>query len=232
VAPPHYPDIDPDFVPLFNACRHATMTSVERLYALYKAVEYVVRHEIGGDFVECGVWRGGSVMMAVLALKQFGGVGRTIHCFDTFEGMPEPGALDIHNASGVPAARILAAQEPREDNVYWAIAPLETVRANMVATGYPLDLVHYHQGKVEDTLPACAPHEIALLRLDTDWYQSTRHELECLYPRLNAGGVLIIDDYGFWRGARHATDEYFSRSRSRILLNRIDGTGRIGVKLS
>src|SRR4029077_10587503 len=86
-----YPDLDPGFAPLYEACRHATMTSVERLYALYKAVEYAVRAGVDGDFVECGVWRGGSVMMMALALQRFGDAGRKLHCFDTFAGMPPPG---------------------------------------------------------------------------------------------------------------------------------------------
>jgi O-methyltransferase len=85
------------------------------------------------------------------------------------------------------------------------------------------------KGKVEDTIPANIPERIALLRLDTDFYRSTRHELEHLYPRLERGGVLIIDDYGAYVGARQATDEYFA-SRP-FLLNRIDEHVRCGVKL-
>jgi hypothetical protein len=100
----------------------------------------------------------------------------------------------------------------------------------MAASGHPVELVSYHPGLVEKTLPAEAPEQIALLRLDTDWYESTKHELVHLYPRLVPGGVLIIDDYGFFRGARQATDEYFSGNDARILLNRIDASGRIGIK--
>ena len=77
-------------------------------------------------------------------------------------------------------------------------------------TGYPPERIHFVRGPVEETLPAGAPDEIALLRLDTDWYESTRHELEHLYPRLAAGGVLLVDDYGHWEGARKAVDEYFA----------------------
>jgi O-methyltransferase len=224
----HHPDLDPAFVPLYEACRGATMTSVERLYALYKAVEYVVRSGVPGDFAECGVWRGGSVMMMALALKAFGGVGRRLHCFDTFEGMPPPGELDIRHETGEKAADLLAA-EVYGDGI-WARAPLDEVQHNLATTGYPAELVTYCRGKVEDTLPAAAPDRVALLRLDTDWYQSTKHELQCLYPRLSVGGVLIIDDYGYYRGARQATDEYFAETGAPILLHRIDGSGRIGTK--
>jgi O-methyltransferase len=227
---PRPADMEPEFWPLHDACRAATMTSTERLYALYKAVEYVVRREIPGDFVECGVWRGGSVMMMALALQRFGAVGRKLHCFDTFEGMPEPGPLDVRNDTGAAAAEILAADRDPERNKTWAIAALDVVRANLASTSYPSGLVAFCQGKVEDTLPAAAPDRIALLRLDTDWFESTKHELVHLYPRLVPGGVLIIDDYGFWRGARQATDDYFRESGETILLNRIDATGRIGVK--
>jgi len=112
----------------------------------------------------------------------------------------------------------------------WALAPLERVQQNMASTGYPAELVRYHKGKVEDTLPEAAPDGVALLRLDTDWYESTRHELVHLYPRLASGGVLIIDDYGFWRGSREATDEYLESVGWPVLLTRVDQSGRIGVK--
>ncbi len=229
-VPRRFPDLEPAFLPLYEQCRHATMTSVERLYALYKAVEHVVGNGIAGDFVECGVWRGGSVMMMALALQKFGDTSRRIQCFDTFEGMPAPGDADIRHDTGESAAEILAATTRDEDHVMWALAPLERVQQNVATTGYPADLIAYRKGKVEDTLPAQAPERIALLRLDTDWYESTRHELVHLYPRLAGGGVLIIDDYGFWRGAREATDEYFAADKRPPLLNRIDATGRIGVK--
>jgi O-methyltransferase len=231
LRPPDRPsDIEPEFWPLHDACQAATMTSTERLYALYKAIEYVVRHDIPGDFVECGVWRGGSVMMMALTLQRLGAVGRRLYCFDTFEGMPPPGAEDVRGDTGVAAAAILSAADKSADRSVWAIAPLDVVRHNLTATGYPPELVTYCVGKVEETLPGSAPAGIALLRLDTDWYESTKHELVHLYPRLAAGGVLIIDDYGFWRGARQATDEYFRETGAKLLLNRIDDTGRIGVK--
>jgi len=219
-------DVEPEFWPLHEACRAATKTSAERLYALYKAVEYIVRNDIPGDFVECGVWRGGSVMMMALTLRKFGGLGRRLYCFDTFEGMSQPGPRDVRHNTGELAADILQDRS----HVFWAVATLDVVRENLAKTGYPAELVTYCKGKVEDTLPGAAPGRIALLRLDTDWYESTKHELVHLYPRLAVGGVLIIDDYGFWRGARQATDEYFRDIPSAMLLNRTDATGRIGVK--
>jgi O-methyltransferase len=85
-------------------------------------------------------------------------------------------------------------------------------------------------GRVEETLAFDLPDQIALLRLDTDWYESTKVSLEQLYPRLVPGGVLIIDDYGHWQGCRKAVDDYFYKTDQKILLQRIDYTGRIGIK--
>ncbi len=205
------------------------MTSVERIYALHKAVSYLSDARISGDVVECGVWRGGSMMCAALTLLQADDTSRRLYLYDTFEGMMPPDAVDV-DFSGRPATAQLSAQQRSEDSAIWAYAPLEVVRRNLASTGYPEDQVVYVRGPVEQTIPATIPESIALLRLDTDWYSSTRHELDHLFPRLVKGGVLIIDDYGHWQGARRAVDEYFAASNIKMLLNRIDYTGRIGVR--
>ncbi|HEY7580244.1 MAG TPA: TylF/MycF/NovP-related O-methyltransferase [Acetobacteraceae bacterium] len=224
-----YSDLDSAFLPIWRQCHAATMTSVERVYALYKAVEYLSSAQVPGDFVECGVWRGGSMMCAALTLLQLGDTSRSLYLYDTFDGMPPPGPADV-NLRGEAASTLLSAQHKSEESAIWAYAPIELVRRNMASTGYPLKQVHLVQGAVEQTIPASSPQLIALLRLDTDWYSSTRWELECLFPRLAPGGVLIIDDYGHWQGARHAVDEYLASTNTRLLLNRIDYTGRIGVR--
>lgn len=221
------PDYDPDFLPIFHAAREATMSSSSRMYALYKAVNYIVDAGIPGDFVECGVWRGGSVMVMALTLLKRGVTDRTIHLYDTFDGMPPPGAGDV-DLQGASAANLLATSDKGDEASIWCCVGMDVVRQNLARTGYPADRLHLVPGLVEETVPARAPASIALLRLDTDWYQSTRHELEQLYPRMTPAGVLIIDDYGHWRGARQAVDEYFSTRP--ILLNRIDYSGRIAVK--
>ncbi|ALG75692.1 hypothetical protein VY88_28810 [Azospirillum thiophilum] len=222
------PDYDAAFLPVFDVAREATMSSSSRMYALYKAVHHVVDAGIPGDFVECGVWRGGSVMVMALALLQRGVTDRTIHLFDTFQGMSPPSDCDV-SLLNESAAHLLETQDPQDPKSVWCLASLDEVRRNVLSTGYPEDRFHFVPGRVEDTIPATAPAGISLLRLDTDWYASTRHELEQLYPLLALGGVLIVDDYGHWRGARQAVDEYFS-THPPILLNRIDYTGRIGVK--
>ena len=226
---PEYSDFDPAFWAIFHRCQSATMTSVERIYALYKAVEYLSAAQIPGDFVECGVWRGGSMMCTALTLLQAGDTSRRLCLYDTFAGMVSPDAIDI-DFSGRSAADQLSAERRTEDSHIWSYAPLEAVRQNMASTGYPEDLFNYVCGPVEQTIPAVLPKSIALLRLDTDWYSSTRHELNYLFPQLVKGGVLIIDDYGYWQAARRAVDEYFAVSNTKVLLNRIDYTGRIGVR--
>jgi hypothetical protein len=120
----------------------------------------------------------------------------------------------------------------KQTSFIWGIAPLESVRTNVESTDYPVECVRYIQGRVEDTIPLEAPDQIALLRLDTDWYESARHELVHLYPRLVPGGVLVIDDYGHWQGARKAVDEYLAEHGIRVLLCRMDYTGRIALKPS
>ncbi len=223
-----FPDVDRRVVDIFNRVKPYTMTSPERVFALCDAVRYVAAAGIEGAVVECGVWRGGSSMAAALMLRELGAADRDLHLFDTFEGMSAPTEHD-RRAGGPAAADLLAASG--KDAKVWAYSPLDEVRANLQSTGYPMERVHFVQGKVEDTIPEHAPDKIAILRLDTDWYESTRHELEHLFPRLAVGGVLIIDDYGAWEGARRAVDEFIDAQKVRILLNRIDETGRVGVKL-
>jgi O-methyltransferase len=204
-----------------------TMTSLERRASLLGAVDHVVRHGIAGDIVECGVWRGGSMMAIALALMARGDTSRDLFLYDTFEGMSEPTDED-RAISGEPAKDQL--ERAARDEALWAVASLEDVQANLWSTGYPRDRIHFVKGKVEDTIPATLPAGVALLRLDTDWYESTRHELNHLYPLLSRHGVLIIDDYGHWQGARQAVDEYFAKSAEPVFLHRVDYTARLVVK--
>jgi O-methyltransferase len=204
-----------------------TMTSLDRRASLLGAIDHVVRHGVAGDIVECGVWRGGSMMLAALALMARGDTSRDLWLYDTFEGMSAPGAED-RAASGESAAAQLA-RTPRGEGV-WCEAGLADVRANLASTGYPQERIHFVEGKVEDTIPATLPARIALLRLDTDWYESTRHELRHLYPLLSRQGILLVDDYGYWQGARQAVDEYFAARPGPVYLHRVDNTARLVVK--
>lgn len=203
------------------------MTTPGKVHALARAVEYVVSRPVQGAFVECGVWRGGSMMATALTLLRLGETDRDLYLFDTFEGMTEPGEEDVKQG-GVPAAELL--QRESRDSSIWAVAPLDEVRAAVLSVGYPEERIHFVQGAVEETLPEHSPDEVALLRLDTDWYSSTKHELVHLYPRLAGGGVLIIDDYAYWRGARQAVDEYAHENELALLLIRIDHGARVAIK--
>jgi O-methyltransferase len=211
-----------------------TMTGPARLTAVVDAVRHCVRRELEGVFVECGVWRGGSVLAMVLTLQELGVRDRDVYLYDTFEGMTAPTERDV-SAHEPPALDTWNAARERDERP-WAQAfgehvfDEDSVRSTVLSSGYPAERVHLVRGPVERTIPARAPERIALLRLDTDWYESTRHELDHLYPRLVDGGVLIVDDYGHWEGARRAVDEYFATVAAPLLLNRIDYTGRVAVK--
>lgn len=209
-----------------------TMTSPEGIVVLADAVRYVTASEVPGAIVECGVWKGGSMMVVAHTLLDLGRSDIDLYLFDTFEGMVEPTERDA-DWRGMRADALLAEEPDREGSFIWARARLDQVEAAMRSVSYPNARTHLVKGRVEETIPAQAPDKIALLRLDTDWYESTKHELVHLYPRLAPGGVLIIDDYGWWRGAGEATDEYFRENASAPFLVRIDDGGvRVAVKPS
>lgn len=210
---------------IISTARPFTMTSVERMAALMNAVTHIAEKRIPGDIVECGVWRGGSMMTIALTLLARGEATRSLYLYDTFEGMSSPTSVD-RRVDGVSADDLLRL-DPSGTRCY---ASLDDVMANVISTGYPVEKLHFIKGKVEETIPASLPPGLAILRLDTDWYESTKHELTHLYPLLHANGILIIDDYGHWQGARKAVDEYFHEKGSAVYLHRIDETGRIVVR--
>ena len=212
---------------IVRAVQPYTMTSVERILAAIRAVDTIVGGAVAGDIVECGVWRGGSMMAMAFALLRRGVRDRTLYLYDTFAGMTPPTARDVQ-FDGAPAVELLATSS--RDAHVWAIAALDDVRRNLASTGYPLEQMRFVIGPVEVTIPRTIPDAISILRLDTDWYESTRHELVHLYPRLCPGGVLIVDDYGHWRGSKEATDEYFRGLDAPPQLHGIDYTGVLAVK--
>ncbi len=206
-----------------------SMVSDERLFATILACKHVVEQDVAGDFVECGVFRGGNAILAKFIFNAYG-VDRKVWLFDTFRGMTEPLAIDIGTSSGEDALEQYRKMD-RGDHNDWVYCPLEQVKANFAEAGLLDDRVVFVQGDVLETLNSQPlPAAISVLRLDTDWYESTKKELEVLYPRVSSGGVLLIDDYGHFQGAQKATDEYFSSGVQRPLLNYTDYTGRVGVK--
>ncbi|MCA6489469.1 MAG: class I SAM-dependent methyltransferase [Chitinophagaceae bacterium] len=224
-------DFEPWHIDIIQRVKPFTMTSNERLYCLIESVKYIINNNIEGDFVECGVWKGGSMMAAALTLQHLGINNRKLYLYDTYSGMTEPTEADT-SYQGEKASDLLKKDvKIKDESVVWAYSSLEMVRKNVLSTGYPENNIVFIEGDVLKTIPNTIPEKVALLRLDTDWYESTRHEMIHLFPLLVKSGVLIIDDYGFWRGSRKAIDEYISEHKPVILLNRIDDTGRIATKI-
>ncbi len=214
---------------IYTEAKPFTMTDKDKVLSLIHAVRYVTRAGIPGDIVECGVWKGGSMMAVARTLLNLGVTDRELRLFDTFEGMSTPTEHDV-NHKGYDAREVFDETKFADrEGSDWCYAGLEEVQRNVGGTGYPAERIHYTKGKVEDTLPAAAPDKIALLRLDTDWYESTLHEMRTLYPRLAPGGVLLVDDYFTWRGSKQAVDEYLAAEGVRLFLNPLS-SGAVGVK--
>lgn len=228
--PRQYKDLDKLSKEIYQSVHEFTMTSSQRIYALVEAVKYIVKYEIQGEIVECGVWKGGSSMAVAMALRALGTEERQLYLYDTFAGMSRPSDFDVTISGKLPERELARTDVTRRAPGQLA-SPVEEVRKNLRSTGYPEEKLRFIQGKVEDTIPDRVPEKIALLRLDTDWYESTRHELIHLFPRLSKRGVLIIDDYGYWQGARRAVDEYIEENDIHIFLSRIDHAGRIAIKM-
>jgi O-methyltransferase len=221
-------DFDEEKKALIAAVAPYTMTGPERIFALNEAVKYVIENNIEGDFVECGVWKGGSTLAVALTLEKLGITNRNLYLYDTFDG--SSGVTEVDVDLNNESALELMKTHDKEKHAIWSYSGIDEVKRTMMQSKYPADKIIYVKGMVEDTLPQSNHEKIALLRLDTDWYQSTRAEMEILYPKLVPGGVLIIDDYGYWQGAKKAVDEYIQQHKLKILLNRIDFTGRMAVK--
>lgn len=219
-------DFDAAAVETIKRVRAYTMTKPEKIFGLIQATRYIVRHKIPGDIVECGVWRGGSMQAVAHTLIAAGDTSRELYLFDTFEGMTEPTEHDVRK-DGRSAAELMQTMD-RSTNL-WAEASLDDVKAGFERVQYPEAKRHYVVGPVEQTIPDALPETISILRLDTDWYESTKHELEHAYSRLSPGGVLILDDYLHWAGARRAIDEFVAALDEPLLLHRL-ADGRIGVK--
>lgn len=211
---------------LFNKYKKYTMTSKQRMLALYNSVHYIRDNNIIGDFVECGVWKGGSSMLMIDLIKKLA-LDKNAYMFDTFTGMTNPSIHDVDH-KGISASTYLN-QVEKYPNVA-AKSLLEDVTFYFKKENLLSERCHFIKGDVLDTIPLNSPEKISILRLDTDWYKSTYHELLHLYPKLVSGGILIVDDYGHWKGAKKAVDEYFDSLSFKPFLNVIDYTGRLIIK--
>lgn len=223
------PELKKNEEELINIAKKYSMTSVESIWCLIKSIEYLIKKKIKGDFVECGVWRGGNLILLQKMLKRLKNKKTTIYGYDTFTGLTTPSAIDKPHHSKYNSLKIWKKRK-KKDHVNWCYSGINSVKKNILSTLGSNNNIKLIQGKVEDTLlqKSQLPKKIALLRLDTDWYKSTKTELEILYPLLSKGGVLIIDDYGHWKGARKAVDEYFKNQK--VFMHRIDYSCRLIIK--
>jgi O-methyltransferase len=205
-----------------------TMVSFERLVATLMACKYVLENSIEGDFVECGVWRGGNAIVAAEMFKLYSS-DKHVWLFDTFLGMTQPTGLDTDQMGNLAEGKYLAQKSEGFNN--WCYASLEDVTNSFDKRKLLGQNIHFIKGDVTETLKTrILPTKISVLRLDTDWYESTKVECQVLYPKLSIGGCFVIDDYGHWNGSRFAVDEYFKEVSNRPFLHATDYTGRIGVK--
>ena len=206
-----------------------TMTGPIRIYSLIESVRHIIRNDIPGDFLECGVFKGGSMMAVALTLLSMGVKDRKLWLFDTYAGMPKPEDIDV-NFRGKPAIEKFSKHRIDDESSTWVNVPLEDVQEAMNSTRYPEENINYVKGMVEATIPGQAPESLALLRLDTDWYRSTKHEMDHLYPRVASKGIVIIDDYAYFKGSKKAVDEYLEENKISPMLHRIDYAARLIVK--
>lgn len=222
-------DVDPAFVEKFRFIRShkLSMLGWERLYSAYQAVRHICNHHIAGDIVECGVWRGGCSWLMADALAACGDATREQYLYDTFAGMSLPDGNDI-SFHGQDATATFQKHQQESHNG-WCYASLEDVKNTMTLSQLSNERIHFIKGKVEETLPKVVPEKIALLRLDTDLYASTYHEMIHLFPILVQGGVLIIDDYWWWQGSKKAVDQYLKEKKIALFFSRIECSA-VGVK--
>lgn len=236
-------ELEEEATACINAIKNHTMLSKRRLVTLYQQVAYCEENNIPGAFVECGVWKGGATGMMALANLRIGKVRRHLHLFDAFQEICEPDAA----VDGEKALREVRQFTGRSGHNKGALQPLTGIYGCMGGPGtlaenrqlleknigYPAEFLHYHVGWFQDTLPA--EHQnigpIAILRLDGDWYASTKVCLEYLFDKVVKGGVVIIDDYGTYEGCRRAVDEFMKLKQVQAYLAPIDSDCRFFVKL-
>jgi O-methyltransferase len=191
----------------------------EPAYIVYSLTKYISDKNIDGDLVECGVLEGKMVAVMIETLSLRNDFKRNIFLYDTFEGMTEPSAKDYQSVTG---------QKMKKGDNYCS---LEDVKDKIFKLGYKKDKIFFKKGDVKDTLIRNnMPENISLLRLDTDFYESSLIELERMYDLVSANGFIIYDDYGHWHGQYEATNEFFKKRNLTPLLIRTSRQERIQIK--
>jgi hypothetical protein len=204
-----------EFASLYRQVRTETMCSVARLRGLYRALRYVVKQGIAGDVVECGCARGGSAALMALTLRQLGSQ-RKLWLFDTFEGLPAPSTED----PDFEIADLFTGT---------CVGTLGEVRKLFDRLNIAED-VRFVKGLFQETLPSTPVSRIAVLHIDGDWYESVKVCLDSLYDKVVPGGVIQLDDYGYWQGARKAVEEFLEVRGIQSRLQRLDYSGRFLIK--
>ena len=207
-----------------------TMVSESRLISTFLSTKYILENNIPGDLIECGVWRGGNSIGIKYLLEKYKS-DKKLYLFDTFKGMTEPTKFDVSIQDEI-SAREKYEKSIKTNYNEWCFCPLSEVKENFIKAKLSLENIIFIEGPLEDTLlnEKNIPGKISLLRLDTDWYESTRVGIEKLFPKLSSKGITLIDDYGHWGGAKKAIDDFFGESKYQILNSYVDYTGRMIIK--
>jgi hypothetical protein len=208
---------DPIFWEAAEKAAPFTLLTIEKLYNLYEAVRYVSERGVPGDFVECGVFKGGAIVMMAQTLVSHKYGPRRIHLFDTFFGFTGRSEHDVDYGG-------------REIGKFKTQNFRQEVENNLKVVPYPKERYTFVEGDVVQTCQEHCPDVISILRLDTDTYDTTRAELENMFPKLSRGGVLIIDDYGYSKGCRKAVDEFFADNKDKLFMQRPNKGSRTAVK--
>lgn len=199
-----------------------------------EAVKYILSRNILGAFVECGVDAGNFQVVWIQELKKQNKI-RNIYLYDTFSGLTKPSEFDYTRPDAVyfsmnntDVKNMWKSQIVDANTNRWCYTPLDKVKLRLNVLDYPTENLHYIVGDVMQTLKMFVPEKIAMLRLDTDWYESSKFELEMMFDRVIPGGLIIFDDYYHWDGQRRAVDEFFQQRGINVDIIKIDAkTGYI-----
>jgi len=231
--------IEDSFIQLYKKYCDLSMVPWQGMHDSYQAAKYLSLNSIEGEIVECGVYKGGCLGLISETINLFnkGLNDRKFYLFDTFEGMSDPTSDDykIFEKDALYTLKRFKEQKREDGSSDNARGELHEVKDTILKANKNLDNFKFIKGMVETTLKdeKNIPEKIALLRLDTDFYESTKIELEILFSKLVKGGILIIDDYGHWSGANKATNQFFSKNKFKgisIFNNHINGS-LIGIKI-
>ena len=217
-------------IELIKLSKKYSMNSSLRSWIVITALKKVFENGIEGDFVETGVWKGGNLILFQKYIEKYNSKDKKIFGYDTFEsGMPEPTNFD-KDFKNLSANEYKDNKSLENYSAYHNVISLNQVKENFVKTTANSDNLFLIKGKTNDTLRITKnlPDKISILKLGTCFYESTKFELNTLYDRLEKGGFLIVDDYGWWKGSRLAHDEFFKNKKD--YFHFVDHTCRFMIK--